>query len=1853
MASKSGKIHHVNPNDIFGENNESIPLEDLNIFVELTAVRADKTSIINSVDEVSTTTSNGGAIRFIDGSDTTGDGNHDNLTTNYTELSTTFNKSGENTEGLGLTNIDIEFNSSMMPQVTIGMVDIRGSSVFASGNNSQYNLFFDMPYPIFKLKIKGYYGQAVTYCLHMTKFTSRFNSQTGNFEITCNMIGHTYAFLSDMLIGYLRGNLFTTVGKQVQKEYAKRFHEKAGFEFLSFTEYFELADEAKKGAEKIKKNSDEAKKADRLEKIADAIKVLPITIQQFFKKQVSTVYKIEYGAIFFVSKDSTKENTKTYLDTCNKSIKEYIASNYKNGTPLDIEFESNDEFTFAEATIDELKTTTTPINTYELINEIGNHKELATYPGTTKITYVIFQEFNKKIENRKNELKGELRASEDSVNALLENNTMSYSKFPSSLRNVIALITGHVDILVETIRRVSKKAKDNPNRKLTTGGIEELRNSVGLIHPWPLYQIYDSNEETSDGGVYEAWIGNALDTVDNKSEFPEYEYIKQLIEGISTVNSRDKERTEEGVKYEKLWYSVNPLEIFAKKNPYHIKQVNNTRVVRILLDRYYTFTNSNKINRLEDFNLLAKLEANNIYEGLMSAQNELLADNFGTLLIEEGIISEFSRPNEALENTDKNYIIPNGEYSNYQYGMQGFDGAGVKNFLPLSDNLSTPDIIKKVQFGSPTNSIYLNNKILPISATYSSGTTPYSSGTTEDVAINDKGETYLKIVDVNTLNGIIESRTLTPYDGTREELEELGTKKLDIYQLKAGGSMRDSGINQFNPKLGTVLFDQGELNSKVTSVASLFYKGQDVDFDDKLQVIQDVGYCFNNKLSPNGKVNKTHRMSYDVIKANGDYTEKKPIPLVTSNIEFLFYPKSHQPKTLKRIMNLGVQTPKPLVALEEGDFVNLTSGNKLPTEDKRHLGFYQSDFRFYFHAPEKEGESQMEFINLFSSKLYYGQTSNEAKAFLFLHTLPIFHHDSNIVNKSDASGGLFGSNNIKGLFNRTAGIINAPKPWILMVGALLWRIKEYPSGDPITFQEGATYLIPFNDIQTAGRYSYLTYVEEYEPTRYLTSNLSFKHGGQPPYVERTLMSLPYQVKEEFIGVFKSWVSNEYEWEKLRKGLEVFPDATNAATLDGYRAQWNNWFNNQSAPTPHVILSTPGYNTKHYQKIWPYSETNDFYSELRLDTPIQSVIKDFMSDASMYIVNGSWKIWNSFIEGGKNYFNGEPLITTKTDDLKTYIKNVKVEYDKLTTKDMGTKKEKDEKSTEKYGTLKSDILHLMTYREIQAIYEKWILGNEGIPWAYNDCVGLGSKEDLIDTFKFIDRGYNDIGDKFPLAPSIIKRTITGDINQSVYDVITRILSDNNIDFLPLPTFINFQDNKTLESMFTPYAYGESMGSVGPSFVCIYSGQKSKSLDLGPNSKKPSDGVDLNPNEDIPSDFNGVPVFDVNFGDEKQSIFTNISLDQEEFSETDEGLWIQEEISKRGEGSRVEQPQSLYNVYNTRSYSAQVEMLGNAMIQPFMYFQLNNIPMFHGGYLITRVNHSITPNTMKTNFTGVRIRRQKTPLIKKSESYAVAGQKTPYLVFDETLKGDSFFKKGEGIQTENQVFLYSRKGYTDQMVLNCGFIDPLKGMIVTSTLKQRGTYTNNAGDKDEIWHQGYDLGDLGDKEAGIEPNEGNTPVYVVQKGTVVKIKMSTSYDGLSAGSGGLYVGVKHEIEDKKGGEKKIMHTMYYHLATINPEIIDISTSEIDLTNGYNPNKVIPQGFKIGTMGGKKGRHMYISPTTEVSYDTAGPNSTNYHLHFEIREGKCMHGKKCQFRNPGDFLPSLINNPTYDPTQTINEG
>ena len=104
---------------------------------------------------------------------------------------------------LGMTSIEMKTNMSFVPEVVIRLEDVQGKSLFEQGDQSPYAAFFNLPYPVFYLTLKGYYGQAIRYQLNLHKFTADFNSFSGNYQITCQFFGYKYNILNEISLGSL------------------------------------------------------------------------------------------------------------------------------------------------------------------------------------------------------------------------------------------------------------------------------------------------------------------------------------------------------------------------------------------------------------------------------------------------------------------------------------------------------------------------------------------------------------------------------------------------------------------------------------------------------------------------------------------------------------------------------------------------------------------------------------------------------------------------------------------------------------------------------------------------------------------------------------------------------------------------------------------------------------------------------------------------------------------------------------------------------------------------------------------------------------------------------------------------------------------------------------------------------------------------------------------------------------------------------------------------------------------------------------------------------------------------------------------------------------------------------------------------------------------------------------------------------------------------------------------------------------------------------------------------------------------------------------------------------------------
>ena len=258
--------------------------------------------------------------------------------------------------------------------------------------------------------------------------------------------------------------------------------------------------------------------------------------------------------------------------------------------------------------------------------------------------------------------------------------------------------------------------------------------------------------------------------------------------------------------------------------------------------------------------------------------------------------------------------------------------------------------------------------------------------------------------------------------------------------------------------------------------------------------------------------------------------------------------------------------------------------------------------------------------------------------------------------------------------------------------------------------------------------------------------------------------------------------------------------------------------------------------------------------------------------------------------------------------------------------------------------------------------------------------------------------------------------------SLLSFISKAYASNRLAFHCVQNFMDLKNEKEEEKfhkMFKAIPYNEidfKNINFHPAFLLMYTYEQSSKLDIkDKNAQYKNDSFNLDDKDDLPPQItskridntngdviNGykIPAFGVTYGKQYQHYFKNIDISTDNPIVTEEAIKAQFMIasmnSKQGEnGKKIEfLGQDLYTIYSNNSYTCTVKMMGCAWIQPLMYFQLNNIPMFRGAYLIQKVSHHIEPGNMETTFVGVRMAKQTTKLVDEalfsSENDQVAPQ-----------------------------------------------------------------------------------------------------------------------------------------------------------------------------------------------------------------------------------------------------------------------
>lgn len=1583
--------------------------------------------------------------------------NYNFLTTYYTDITFDSYKERTQIEGLGVESVQISYESWYTPTVTIKFVDVRGSALWGREEaihvdekltaENIFGAFFTMPYPLFRLQVKGFLGKPVTYQLTCSNFKGNFNTNTGNFEAVATFIGYSWSLLTDIPFPYIVAAPYATYEGHDYWERHKDRPEWALWngenDTLPPPKLQEMFKNIKRAKDKVKDihSAASAEQNEKLQQIENERKILNdivnniVSFQKSIANNVGNTYldyydetdKKEQLLLFYDTNDLKPSTTDTRADydklkgsidayvNGGFSAKEITSSKYPNGwesCPADLIFiksfnvATDNTITLLNAskiTNDELKNLTfndgkqlTEKMASELLNVI-NRKQ-------TKIknfAYIIdFYDVRTLAKDRLDELKNEEKEIIKQVNNDINENIVNVissddngtNGFKPFIGNVFKIICCHL----ETFCHIMFKARQE---------IEEERRN-GLRNPSYLgidmEQTDIISKATSDVTPWPAIIGSGVDGKDcgykNEEEnniygwpgdFPEHRFIEEKVvyalqEGIQRLvkNANESGETGEAVKYNA--FPISPTDFGINYNPFSASTVGNvselaghlaTRIasnIGVLCGDNITESLSKEMGKLDAYNLYSAIGSvsdfsniiknvdEDLLSGIMSCKEGEKYDSCATIS-KEGDESYKRHSFEIVkkikdEYNNKNrhpqFVLKNGK----QFYCHFYDQNGI-NYVPTT--LKTFVNYKATEVGAEKGDFVYNadnkDNVYFIPNTYSKSNLILQS--------ND----YIYNCDSSKLSSLTSDHQRSVY--INKYMFNIIT---DSKQIKAINNRKDEleggGINVFG-----------------------------------YEVKDDLSEYINTFI----KVGKTHTAPF----------YKNILHMLSGNDAKLKLDKRRflPPNTYGQPTTIQYPGAFPNTAISGGQRDDVAI-----TED--------GGFTFNGESTTLDDLSIQQFwlrymdtnvvCSLFGCPFYYmqnGKKSNESdsdsinrilnvKALLFLHTF-IYDYKNVTLN-------VFSSN------KKNGAIEEVPKGYLLFLGGLLWRKRyasEHNNVDPIIYTEdGISYKEPGVNYTLFDNTMRMHVYNRDSKTKPYSVTINSLFGGAS--------SIDWNIENQLISLFEDFAKKTYT-QILSKYelLDLFNAKSCKYTCKTFKRDVDiayKYIKNQGKNITYV--NDDGKNRPYYADIKNYMvwlRNKGFhgwaghYSVIQMfnidpkyqgfmlkfdesDTESQKLFKDLY--CGTYIIGDS-----CYRRMGKSNSSvtTSDTITISNSAISSYLGGfISAANDIL---ENGTVSLGDDNILVSEETYKNRDLSLAIYYYLKNLWDKWLVVADDDEFDVNNFF----KKNFI----FVDSFYKNVYHLLCINCEKLLNIWNGLVDSgSIFHFMSRICSEHGCIFLPVPDYVGFNgetqqhDIEMMEDLFRPLPYNAmDAPSNNNKFVIMYSHSPSKTCSNGngykidsydiwshANYKEGGHITDIagklfrsttNPdfdrlNDNATREGYNVPSFGISFGRQNNHIFKNLSVTMDNPVMTEQSIKSQMLIAQKGSSSAHSIcfiGQDTFNVFSNYSYSVTVEMMGNAQICPLMYFQLFNIPMWRGTYMIYKVVHNMTPGNMTTTITGMKM------------------------------------------------------------------------------------------------------------------------------------------------------------------------------------------------------------------------------------------------------------------------------------------
>ena len=290
------------------------------------------------------------------------------------------------------------------------------------------------------------------------------------------------------------------------------------------------------------------------------------------------------------------------------------------------------------------------------------------------------------------------------------------------------------------------------------------------------------------------------------------------------------------------------------------------------------------------------------------------------------------------------------------------------------------------------------------------------------------------------------------------------------------------------------------------------------------------------------------------------------------------------------------------------------------------------------------------------------------------------------------------------------------------------------------------------------------------------------------------------------------------------------------------------------------------------------------------------------------------------------------------------------------------------------------------------------------WLVSGNINDFTVESMYKDFVFVDSFFRDISYKLHINVDVLLSCLESRTeNNTVYSMLRTLANQHNCMFFSYSDTMSFTSGfsrnnegakKNIEKMFTPVPYKdvEDMSTTNK-VVFMYHNKPANSTTnetdgFADDNMYFTDGNNFTPfaNKAFASANNGyvVPSFCVTYSKLSNTFFTNFAINMNVPTTTSQTAATAEQIGRMYSASKRKVSfygQDLYPVFSNYSYICEFDMLGDMQITPLMYFQLFNVPMFRGVYMIFSVKHTMKQGNMITHVKGMRMSREAIPFPKK--------------------------------------------------------------------------------------------------------------------------------------------------------------------------------------------------------------------------------------------------------------------------------